>query len=171
MSKLKQVLIPSIALFVICAVVSLALAGTNFITKDTIKKSEQTALQNSLSIAVPNADEFKEMHIQNNVYYTALKDNSPIAYVIETKAKGYGGDITALTAISKDGKLLKVTVTDASNETTGIGTKVTESEFLDGFTGSPDNVDGVTGATYSSNGVKQAVKNAFEIFEKIGGEK
>ncbi len=171
MSKLKQILLPSFALFIICALVSLALAGTNHITKDTIKKGEQDALQNSLSQSVPSAQNFEQNSIDGTVYYTAIKDGSAIAYVIETSAKGYGGDISVLTAVSLDGNIIKVTVTDASSETTGIGTKVTDSKFLDSFVGSPDNADAITGATYSSNGVKNAVKYALEIFEKIGGAK
>lgn len=170
MMKLKQIIIPTIALFIICAITSFALAGTNAITKKTILESQNKALEQTLFTSVPDADDFESLTTEGgNKYYQAYKDKNLIAYIIETSAKGYGGNISVLTAISADGEILKVTVTDASSETTGIGSKVTEDSFLNQFKGYDSAADTITGATYSSKGVKQAVQNAMDIFKEIGG--
>ncbi len=51
-------------------------------------------------------------------------------------------------------------------ETPGLGSKITEPKFTDKFKGKSiaeiDTIDGVTGATISSNAVKNSIKEAFE---------
>ena len=69
MKNFKQILLPTFALFIICAVVSFALAGTNAITKDTIEQSQQKALEQSLISSVPSAERFETtITDKGNVY-------------------------------------------------------------------------------------------------------
>ena len=58
-------------------------------------------------------------------------------------------------------------------ETPGLGTKVQNKDFLDKFKGisSEDyQVDNITGATYSSKGMKAAVNTALEAYSQMKGE-
>ncbi|MGN1081406.1 MAG: FMN-binding protein, partial [Acutalibacteraceae bacterium] len=156
MNKIKQILIPSLTLFLICAVVAAALAVTNHITADTIEKAEAEALGQSLQTAVEDAESFEMLEFEGETYYKAVNNGETKALVFETSAKGYGGDITVLTAIDPDGTVKKVIVSDASDETTGIGTKVADDDaFAKQFEGASsaltagEDIDAVTGATYS----------------------
>lgn len=174
MSKFKQIFIPAVSLFIICAVIAAALSLTDYVTKSTIEQAQKNALTQSLRSSVPEADSFEESEASGSVYYIAKKNGNTAAYVFETSAKGYGGDITVLTAIDNDGKILKVTVSDASGETTGIGSKVVSDDgFLSQFCGGDhpfslgENADAITGATYSSRGVTEAVNSAAALFDNI----
>ena len=59
-----------------------------------------------------------------------------------------------------------VSITDSP----GVGTRVDDKKFLSKFDGTDlntdyDEIDGITSATYSSNGGKDAVKIALETFK------
>ena len=88
-----------------------------------------------------------------------------------TAAKGYGGDIKVAVGINKNGALTGISILDASNETPGLGAKVKEDDFTSQFAGVKaseldSQVDAISGATFSTNGVKNAVNAAFNYFEK-----
>ena len=68
-----------------------------------------------------------------------------------------------MTAFDNDGNIVKVKVTDASNETPGLGSKTTsEAWFTDQFAGSKEVTDfqAITGASFSSKGVFNGVTAA-----------
>jgi len=59
---------------------------------------------------------------------------------------------------------------DASGETAGVGTRVALPEYTGNFAGligDSASVDALSGATYSSRGVKDAVNCALAAFEKV----
>ncbi|MDO5522078.1 MAG: FMN-binding protein [bacterium] len=74
-------------------------------------------------------------------------------------AKGYSSDVTATVVITKDGKIDKVDV-DASGETETIGQVAAPKIAADIVDKQTTNVDAVSGATYTSNAVLTAVKDA-----------
>ena len=75
-------------------------------------------------------------------------------------ADGFGGkDAITVSVTVKDGKLSAVTA-QGPNETTGIGSKAIESMPADMLAKNSINVDGVTGATFSSNGILAAAEKA-----------
>ena len=83
---------------------------------------------------------------------------------VETAAPGFGGDIVVSTTISDDGKIENVEIVDSSTETPELGQAaapevaqaIVDNQSLD--------VDGMSGATITSNAVKAAVEAA--IVEK-----
>ena len=83
---------------------------------------------------------------------------------VETTAPGFGGDIVVSTTISDDGKIENVEIVDSSTETPELGQAaapevaqaIVDNQSLD--------VDGMSGATITSNAVKAAVEAA--IVEK-----
>lgn len=104
----------------------------------------------------------------------------------EASAVGFSGPIQTLVGINNDGEILCVLVV-GHGETPGLGTRVTDRKaqksiwggnedtdglppnpFLDAFTGSkasaPKNVDAISGATQSGNGVKNAVAKACQAY-------
>ncbi len=91
--------------------------------------------------------------------------------VITETAKGFGGDVTVEVTFNDDGTIASVTA-DVSKETPGIGDQAGKPEFLDQFAGktSADGVDTLSGATYSSTAVIEAVNKACAQFASGGSE-
>ena len=85
--------------------------------------------------------------------------------VITETAKGFGGDVTVEVTFNDDGTIASVTA-DVSKETAGIGDRAGDVGFLGKFTGltSADGVDALSGATYSSTAVIEAVNKACAKF-------
>ena len=124
-----------------------------------------------------------------------------IAVAAESEAKGFGGPVKTLTGIGSNGRIIHVIVTSHS-ETPGLGTQATDRKvkksvwgggkksqvgenelppnpYLDGkYNGKEAKpfsaIDGVSGATYSSTAVHNAVNKAcraFGEYAKDGGYK
>uniref|UniRef100_A0A7C4Y5Q7 Ion-translocating oxidoreductase complex subunit G n=1 Tax=candidate division WOR-3 bacterium TaxID=2052148 RepID=A0A7C4Y5Q7_UNCW3 len=94
--------------------------------------------------------------------------------VYYSEEEGYGGKIGVIVVL-KDKKIEKIYIQspeEGFDETEGFGSKVREEEFISKFIGKrPEDVkkiDGITGATISSNAVKNAIINGYKM---IGGEK
>ena len=109
------------------------------------------------------------------------KNDGSLAFDI--KSKGYKDGFDILVGI-QDGKVAGVAVVSVGEETPGLGTKTNDPAFLDNFKGisgeavivksapAADNeVQGVTSATFSSNGVAKAVNIALAAYDMYtGGE-
>lgn len=80
---------------------------------------------------------------------------------------GYAKDgLELLIGMNKDGEVLGISVISIA-ETPGLGTKVDSPDFLNqfkGITSAEFKVDNITSATYSSNGIKNAVKIAINTY-------
>ncbi len=80
--------------------------------------------------------------------------------------KGIGGDVPVTVTLDADGKIASVTVGDNA-ETAGIGSKAIEQlpeQFVGLSTAEEiDAVDGVSGATITSNAIKDAIKQALGL--------
>lgn len=183
MSNKKDLFAPTIVLVCICLVASVLLAATYQITKPIIEKINIENANKSRSEVIEAANSFTEVtdvDLVNGV--TEVYEADCGGYVITSSAKGFGGAIVVMTGIDADGNIIKIKVTDASNETPGLGSKTTlpdhAAKFVgaksitmdkDAATGDVTYTAPVTGATYSSKGVFNAVSAALEQFEKIGG--
>lgn len=97
------------------------------------------------------------------IIFPAKKAGATFAVALEGKGKGFGGLIGVMVGVSKEGTVLDIGITSHS-ETPGIGSKVSETSFTEKFKGLKTdrevNVDGISGATYSSKGVMSAVTQA-----------
>ena len=96
--------------------------------------------------------------------YLDASDNL-IGYVLSvTDGAGYGGDITVALGID-----LKGTVTGFSplqhSETPGYGAKCEEEGYINQFPGitSADQIDGIAGATFTTNAIHDAVAGALQF--------
>ena len=106
------------------------------------------------------------------VKVTGLYRDELMQTAVLVTADGYNkGGIQAVVGIDKEGAVTGITFVSVT-ETPGLGTKVqTNPELLaDNLTGlksagEVDSCDGITGATFSSKGLKNAVKCALEAFE------
>ena len=82
----KSILRPTAVLFIICVVVSAALAGTNLLTRDRIAQLEAENAEASRKIVLPQADTFESQ--EDGAYYTGLAGGELAGYVFETGASG-----------------------------------------------------------------------------------
>jgi len=91
--------------------------------------------------------------------------------LLEVIADGYVKDgIDIVVGINKDGKVEGVSVVSLK-ETPGLGTKVDNKAFIDKFKNADastkiQEIDSITGATYSSKGMKNAVEVAIETYSQ-----
>ena len=169
-SNLKEILIPTVSLFVICLVFTGALAVVNMVTEEPIA-ANMAAKANAARQEIFGGARFTD----NGDYFTAMEQNGTLlGYCMETRAQGYGGVIEVTVGLDPEGRVLKVQVVNCDNETPGLGQKIKEESFLKQFTGGRDTVraDSIASATYSSQGVVNAVNRALEIYQEQikGGE-
>lgn len=189
--KVKDILIPTTVLVVVCAVTTALLGFTNEITKKPIAQVEEQSRQESMkSVSPDGVQSYEKVEISDDgsECYAALDaQGNIISYAVSTSSKGYGGAIKVMTGISaEDGSVIAVSVYDNSDETPGLGAKTSEDKFSGQFSGEiqgdgftvvkdadkyPDNksVDAVTGATISSRAVVSAVNHAVEIYREVVG--
>ena len=83
-------------------------------------------------------------------------------YVVTAEKTGYGGAVVVTVGFDTEGKILSVKA-NVSTETQGVGSKVGEASMLEKFEGLSGDVSGVTlktGATFTSNAVRDGVQAA-----------
>lgn len=112
---------------------------------------------------------------------SAYKTNSG-DYVFDVSAAGYHGDVELMIGIASDGTVAGIQVV-AENETDGIGTNALTEDFFGTLAGlaatgtltvdeagsGETHVDGVSGATFTSNAVIADLNIAFEAYAALGG--
>lgn len=170
-SSAKAMILPPLVLAVICAVCCAFLALANMVTKDKIAAAEEDAIQSSLQ-QLPDAGTFEEITDftpENNEKATAtgLYQDEKGQFAVLVTADGYNkGGLQVVIGVDKDGAVTGVSFVTVS-ETPGLGTKVQSNPELlvDNLVGLSDEtvvngVDNITGATYSSKGMKAAVNCA-----------
>lgn len=190
----KDILTPTVSLFVICLVATLLLAVVNNVT--AAKIAEQTAKSEAEArVAVlPDAKDFNEVDKDNDGtadYYEGVDANGEtVGYVFNATgdSKGYGGAVSVTVGIAADGKITGIVPGDLSNETPGLGQNAGKAKWQTQFIGesgelevvkgdekaatdtSDGKINAITSATITSKAVTSAVNAAVEEFEEIGGE-
>ena len=181
MKTFKEFAVPTLILFLICAVATTLLALTNDVTAPKIQElAAQTELAARKKV-LADAEEFVQqdsINLDGKEYecFKGVKGDEVTGYVFTTAAKGYGGDIKVMTGVDAQGKVSGVEILEIS-ETAGLGMNAKKPDFLNQFIGKTfeifvskdkpgeNSVDALTGATISSRAVTSAVNNALRLFE------
>lgn len=185
----KDVFIPTISLFIICVIITAALAFTNAITATKIAENEAQSQQESMTIVCPDASTFEEAYTgDNGTAFVGKNDKGEIVgYAVSTVSSGYGGQIKVMTGIDTSGSIINIDVYYNDDETPGLGKNTSNEDFTSRFkglvssdkvvvdkdySGEGQKVDAVTSSTISSRAVIDAVNTACDIYntEIIGGE-
>jgi electron transport complex protein RnfG len=183
MKDILKITLPLVAIFVVAGII---MSVTYLYTYPVRFQAEKREKEEALKEMAPNAtDPIKAAGIwtSNNKpyeYYRATAGGKSVAYIAETAGKGYSSFIKMLVSLSPDMKISDVKVLDM-NETPGLGDQVLEKSFLDQFKGkslsqivlikgeTKENIQAVSGATYSSRGVANGVKDAVQLLvDKYG---
>ena len=176
MSNWNKIFKPIVVLCVICIVVTGALAATNGMTAPIIEAATLAAQEAARTELLPDAQSFEKVEgidVANvsDVYRTT----NDVGVVITSSAKGYGGDVVVMTAITPDGNIKQIKVTEQS-ETKGIGSNVVSTpsywERYEGVSAAQalvlnQDIDAYSGATISSRAVLTAVNSAIEAYNQI----
>lgn len=159
-----------IALTVICAVVGLALAGTNMLTAPIIEKNEASAANEALLVVMPDGEEFTAVDISKYelpATVTEVYAESKGGYVIKLTTSGYSSGMIIMCGIDSTGAVTGATCL-ASGET--LGEEKTYGEKTVGKTVADiDTVDTVASATKTTAAYRNAVKDALNAAVILGG--
>ncbi len=177
---------PIIVLICICFVITAALALTYGITNPIIAQRAQADADQARQELLAEADAFTlqegelfktdDGKVEVTEVYAA---NNGAGYVVTVQTKSFGGPITEMVGVSKDGVITGVKVT-AHTDTPGVGTKAQTVEHLAQYNGlnelvsttakDEQTVDAVSGATVTSNAVHYGVYGALEQLKSMGGD-
>lgn len=185
----KDFISPILVLVIICFVVTFLLAFVYGVTKPIIDKNTAAAASEARSVLLEEADgkfsdagaplvTYEEKKVYATECYTA--DNGS-GMVVTVESNSYGGLLTAMVGINKDGEITGVQITDHA-DTPGVGTKAQDPGHLKQYEGhselASDNIKAhaddiveVTGASVSSGAIHKAVYCALEQFKEMGGVK
>ncbi len=177
---MKNIIKNAIILTLITLVSGTALAFVYSITKEPIAQVEKKATAEAYSTVFKGADAFEEIELKEysdenksaiSAVSKVLKGDEEVGFVMTSASKGYGGDIKIAIGVDKQGAVTGISILDASNETPGLGAKVKEDDFTSQFEGVvlekvDTDIDAISGATYSTNGVKNAVSAALEYYQE-----
>ena len=186
-SAFKEYISPILVLVIICFVTTFLLAFTYGVTAPIIAENTAKAASEARMELLPEGDSFSDagadLYVleEGKVYATEVytADNGA-GMVVTVKTNSYGGMLTAMVGINKDGEITGVKVTEHA-DTPGVGTKAHAAEHLSQYVGltelgsdvfkSDPSVQHVTGASVSSGAVHKAVYCALEQYKAMGGVK
>ena len=176
----EDIIKPVGVLLAICIIIPLALSVTNKVTVKKIAELEAANSKKNMQSLI-DADNFEECENGEITYYAAINGGKTAAYIFTESSKGYGGDVSVMTAIKPDGTVAGVAILDVSGETPGLGQNAAKESFFSQYIGlkkgvsvlkngakaENNEVDAVTGATITSTAVTRAVNAALDDFEKV----
>lgn len=176
---------PALILALICGICVFLLAGTYALTKSSIAEQEEASAQERKLTIFPDADKFEELTYTeeigaeldakgirpDEVFIAYDASGNVLGYIMVNTGFGYAGEINTTTGIDKDGQIIMVIATAAS-DTPKLGKEVEGRPFLDGFTGLStaseivlnQDVAAVSGATISSRAATACVNRAREAY-------
>lgn len=197
----------AIALFIITIVAGLLLGAVYTITKDPIAAAEEKTTNEAYE-AVYEGAEFKSnekmekrveeiagqikdgefddaAHSFTDVSLMEAKaayvDGAQAGFVVKVSAKGYGGSVVIVAAVTNDNEIIGINIVDNSNETPGLGQNSSKEDWYSQYIGinamnikdgcievtksgdgskEDGKIDAITGATITSNAVTRAVNMA-----------
>ena len=193
MAKKSTFLNMTLTLFILTAVSALLLGYVYQKTEKPIQESKDKKLQEIINIVVPGADngevkEYKIEYLGDSInLYTVSVNNEIIGTAIKSFSKnGFSGKMTVMVGFDNEGNIIDSDVLEHS-ETPGLGDKTSKkvSEWNKQFIGkNPERnnlkvkkdddkgeIDGITAATISSRAYIDAIKIAYDVFQKFNVEK
>lgn len=166
MKHLKSVIV----LTVICSAVAILMAATNALTAPIIEKNEAAAANEALLEVMPDGTDFEPLDVAEYTLPATVNEVYSEAgggYVIKLVTNGYSSGMTIMCGIDNTGKITGA-VCLGSSETLGY-----EKTYGDGAVGlgvdTIDSLDTVAGATKTTGGYKNALKDALNTYIILGG--
>jgi electron transport complex protein RnfG len=113
--------------------------------------------------------------------FIGKQNDKPWAIAYETLGTGFGGELKVMVGYDVHTNKLTGIQIISNQETPGVGSRVTQSQFTDRFQGlaigtdfalkaDGGAIDGISGATYSSRGVCEAIRKSIELYPQVKKE-
>ena len=175
----KTILLPLVVIAVLAVTLFTLSAGLRDVAEKNLAEERLQLMQTIL----PGSESFvQESYTGDDTNIRAVY-KAENGFVVEVATRGYAGEVTMLVAVSLDGKVMGLVVTDLA-ETPGLGTQVlTDHAFLAQFLGTDGDVtvgtgedafssatgessdsdvyvDGVSGATVTSKAIARCIRSA-----------
>ena len=110
--------------------------------------------------------------------FIGKKQGKDWAVAFETVGKGFGGDLKVMVGYDIEQNNLTGIQIISHKETPGVGSRVTKDQFTKQFKGlhidieiapnqCPDEIDAISGASYSSKGVCEALRKSIALYPEI----
>lgn len=167
---MKSILKSVLSLTVICAVVAVLMATTNFITEPVIKANEAAAANEALLVVMPNGSDFKPVDISTYTLPASVNEVYSEAnggYVVKLTVNGYSTGMILMIGVDANGTVTGATCL-GSSET--LGYEKTYGETTVGATlETIDGLDTIAGATRTTQAYKDGVKDALNTAVIMGG--
>ncbi len=173
---IKELVERVITLFIVCLLASGGLAFTYSTTKERIEKESLREQMEAAERALPEATSFKKVNVKlkDNIFLVleGKKDDKVIGYAIQVSPRGFGGPIKLMLGIDTQGRVVGLEVIEHL-ETPGLGGEIEKDYFRKQFIGKSledklevnEDIDAIMGATISSRGVTEGVKEALEFYQ------
>ncbi|GFN34473.1 RnfABCDGE type electron transport complex subunit G [Tepidimicrobium xylanilyticum] len=175
-------------LFIITAVAASVLAISNSVTSERIAEVEQLASERAMTEVLEIAKKFEPLAanrlseiVGNNTGILEISegynDSELVGYVFKMQVNGYGGPLTFMTGISKEGKIIGIKVLE-HGETPGLGANSTRPYFANSFKGksvdkeiiavknpqADNEVQALTSATVTTNAIVNGVNVIRQVY-------
>ncbi len=146
----------------ICSVMTLLLATTNYFTAPVIEENEKVATNNALKEVMPKGETFEMIDISTltlpEKVTEVYKETNGAGYVVKLITSGYGTNMVVMCGVDASG-VVTGAVCLSSNETLG-AEKTFGQNFVNKNNAEIDSVDTVAGATKTTEAYKDAVIDA-----------
>jgi electron transport complex protein RnfG len=179
----KKIASLGLTLFAVTAVTGFILGVVHDITLEPIRVTQENLKTEALQGALPEADAFSPVEIAGSAdsiikdVQEATAGGAVSGYCITVAPRGYAGPVELVAGITNDGNLRAIRILNQS-ETPGLGAKAAQEEFYGQFKDageikviktkpvSPGEIQAISGATITSNGVASGVNTALAYWKE-----
>ena len=176
----KNILRLTFVLFLVSAVIALALGAVNMVTKDRIDALQKAALDAAMQEVLP-ADAYTELkYAGGDERIDSVYSAGEQGHVVQATVSGSQGNITMIVGVSADGTVSGISIINSS-ETSGMGA-IASSSGADGqafraqFVGKTEvsvdkdggEIDAITSATITSRAICDGVNAAQAAIRTLG---
>ena len=168
-------------LFLIAAVVAVALAGVNSVTAPAIAELNAQKTQEAISAVLPGGFDSEITDFTDASGIVSKIYQGANGYAVEVGPGGFDNTITMMVGIDNEGKVLGISVV-SHTETAGLGAVAAAGTpagiaFRDQFVGASGSVsvtkdggtmDAITGATITSRAICVGVSAALDVVAGLG---
>ncbi len=184
---MKNILKNTAILLAITLVAAVALSYVYELTKDPIAQADQKKKAEAYQQVYTEAATFEDMEDSaarlqafndkldgasiNEVLLAKDAAGETVGYVFSVSAKGYGGELKLALGIDKTATVVGYAVLSHS-ESPGFGANCVNADIRDQFIGITDasEVEGISGATISSNALRRETQAAIDFVKETEGE-
>lgn len=173
---MKKHLSSVLTLFLICAIVSIALAVGNGITAPIILAQQQAAASGALAEVMPNGGTFEKIDISASGLPETVKEAHKASnggYVFQVEFAGFNPGNVAMIGVDGDGKITGTKVI-TNQESSGYGADHlpaldSKGHYVGADLTTIDGVDTVSGCTVSTKAYRAVIKDALAAATLLGG--